>query len=264
MYDYRRARDWVFGLRREGDRVIGPFETTTTARERLLLLALIEFAPNIAPALGTLAAMTKTDVRTVRRLLRSCELKGLLRVELRPGANSRYVLTLDPGLTVTPGTAPSHPGHSAPPDCTPPLALCPPSPGTAPGLPRAQRPPKQTTEAVNKADNGISRAARLPKPKRAATPRPETWTPTDAHRAYAKQHGLDLDHQAHLFQSHHDSKGNLFVNWNAAFSTWLANALSFGPRNGPRRAVAPVQRGLAPGLDAATMGKPDWMNGGDE
>jgi hypothetical protein len=254
MYDYRAARDWVFGLRREGDRVIGPFETTTTARERLLLLALIEFAPNIAPAVGTLAAMTKTDERTVRRLLRSCEMKGLLRIEARPGANSRYVLTLEA----------SDPGHSAPPDTMPPLALRQATPGTAPGLPRAQRPPKQTSKADKKADKGISRAPRLPKAKRAATARPEAWTPTDAHRTYAKQHALNLDHEALRFQSHHDSKGNLFVNWNAAFSTWLANAVSFAATGGPRRAVAPVQRGMTPEIDVATLGRADWLNGGAE
>lgn len=250
MYDYRRARDWVFGLQREGDRVvIAEVGTRATISERVLLIALIEFAPNIEPSTALLAHMVGTDERSIRRLLRSCESKGLLQVEHRPGARSRYTLTCDPGLKVPPGAQP-------------PRTQGPGTPDSESSPPRTQGPPKQTSKADKKADKSISRAARLPKPTRAPTPRPESWTPTDAHRAYAKQRGLDLDHEAHRFQSHHDSKGNLFVNWNAAFSTWLANALSFGPRNGPRRTVAPVQRGLAPGLDAATMGKPDWMNDG--
>lgn len=101
-YDYRAARDLVFGIRREGDKVIGYTRTPASIKERALLLALVEFAPNIEPSTASLATMLGTSEREVRRLLRSAEAKGLLRVELRTGHRSRYVLTCDPGHSVPP------------------------------------------------------------------------------------------------------------------------------------------------------------------
>jgi hypothetical protein len=132
-YDYRTARDLIFGIvRHEGsDRIKEITPTRATASERALLLALVEFAPNIEPSIATLAKMTAMDARSIRRLIGACKSKGLL--ELRPGlgqlATNRYTL-LDPG-------------HTAPPDIRSPDKF-----DTYPGqirhLPRTVCPPKQT------------------------------------------------------------------------------------------------------------------------
>lgn len=253
MYDYRATRDWILGLHREAEKVIGYTGNAATARERLLLLALVEFAPNIEPSTAALVSMTATDQRTVRRLLRSCEAKGLLKVVPRPGARSRYLLN------------PCDPGRCAPPDDTSSGSMCPSTPGTAPAPPRVQRPLKQATKADKKADKSVSRATRLSSPsaKPVGTSRPQDWSPTEAHEAYAAQHGLEVGHEAHQFKAHHESRGSLFVNWHAAFTTWLANGRRFAQRSRVRAStLAPPQRGLAAGLDAATMGNPSWLEEG--
>lgn len=108
-FDYRSARDHIFGIvRYEGsDKIKEVIRTSTSASERMLLLALVEFAPNIEPAIATIAKMMGMDARSVTRLVNSCREKGLLAVELRPGlgrdATNRYSL-LYPRHTVTPDT----------------------------------------------------------------------------------------------------------------------------------------------------------------
>jgi hypothetical protein len=63
--------------------------------------------------------------------------------------------------------------------------------------------------------------------KRPATRLPEDWTPTDTHRAYAKQHHLSLDGELFKFRHHATANDRRQASWNAAFSTWLANATEY-------------------------------------
>jgi hypothetical protein len=148
-FSYRRARDWVYGIVRKGGRVTGYAPTGANIREKALLLALVEFAPNIEPSTEALARMLELgtpespDEKAVRRLLQSCEAKGLLRIEHRKGRRSIYSLSFDPG-------------HSAPRQADDePRAQCPPTPGEVPPQPRAPRPLKQTSKADNKADKDL-------------------------------------------------------------------------------------------------------------
>jgi hypothetical protein len=146
-YDYRGARDRIFGIvRGEDGKVTDYVATPATMSERVLLLALIEFAPNIEPSTESLALMVGTDERSVRRLLRSCEGKGLLLVEHRTGRRSRYTITCNPGFIV-------------PPDAESPLTSSPPTPDAESSPPRTLSPPKQTTKAVKEADKKIARSA---------------------------------------------------------------------------------------------------------
>jgi hypothetical protein len=201
-YDYRAARDWVFGIRRdaETDKISGYVAMPGSTLDRAVLLALIEFAPNIEPSTAALAKMLGTSERQVRRLLRRCEQLGLLTVRKRTGKRSEYVLTMaDPGLLVLP-QEPSKPRTNSPP--TP---DCPSSP------PRTNRPPKQTSKADKKADK-ISEPFRLEgsappvacsgKPKRgkaAESKRAELIAPPGAHKqvvdcyfaAFKVQHGFE-------------------------------------------------------------------------
>lgn len=136
-YDYRGTREWIFGLSRD----------SATIKERALLLALNEFAPNIEPSTARLADMLGTSEREVRRLLSSAKAKGLLTIELRTGQRSRYRLCVDPGGYVRPT-----PADMSPPEEVEPRTPCPPTPADTSSPPRTQCPPKQSIEAVNKAD----------------------------------------------------------------------------------------------------------------
>jgi hypothetical protein len=157
-YDYRGARDRIFGIvRDEEGKVKELVQTALTMSERVLLLALVEFAPNIEPSTASLAAMCGTDERSIRRLLRSSVAKGFLTVEHRNGKRSRYTLTRNPGFSV-------------PPDAESPLTLSPPTPDAEPSPPRTLSPPKQTTKADKEAGKKSVRANARRKPSKVEAP----------------------------------------------------------------------------------------------
>lgn len=108
--------------------------------ERALLLALVEFAPCIQPSVATLGQMLGSDARVVRRLLRSCEAKGLLRVVPRSSGKghlaNHYELLCDPQLA-----APESEVRTQSPEGT----------DVESGGVRTQGPPKQTIQAANEA-----------------------------------------------------------------------------------------------------------------
>jgi hypothetical protein len=249
-YDYRQARDRIFGVTRENGKVIAFEAGATTPAERLLLLALVEFAPNIEPSTVLLARMMNVDERQVRRLLRSLEQKGRLLVEQRAGQRSRYHLTdADPGHHVPP-----NPGHGVPPDEPSPRTPCPPTPDTTSGGPRTPRPPKQTSKADKKADNDLEpfrlHSSEPPKkkaPKADRKPRvarwtriPAEWQPTPEHRALAAELGVNFDGELENFRDHEFRSPK--SDGDACFRTWLRNAKNFARgggngvhRSGPRQ-----------------------------
>ena len=64
--------------------------------------------------------------------------------------------------------------------------------------------------------------------KRPATTIPDDWQPTDTHRKYAGEKRIDLVREAFKFRNHAAANDRRQVNWNASFTTWLANAVDFG------------------------------------
>jgi hypothetical protein len=147
VYDYRGTRDRIFGIVREpgSEKMKEVIETTASITQRVLLLALVEFAPNIEPSTATLARMLGTDPRSVRRLLRSCEQKGLLKVTLRKSASNlhatnHYEILCDPGLKVPTGAESVRTVSPNPTDC-------------ASGGVRVVSPPKRTSKADKEADS---------------------------------------------------------------------------------------------------------------
>ncbi len=49
--------------------------------------------------------------------------------------------------------------------------------------------------------------------------------------------------EAARFADHHDAKGNAFADWDAAFRTWMRNAVKFrGERDANRNGAPRVQR----------------------
>lgn len=71
--------------------------------------------------------------------------------------------------------------------------------------------------------------------KRPATRMPQGWTPSENHRKYATQHGIDLSHEERQFREWVESKDQRYANWNSGFSTWLGNAKKWAtPGRGAR------------------------------
>lgn len=81
--------------------------------------------------------------------------------------------------------------------------------------------------------------------KRPETQLPPSWIPTDSHRAYAAEHGVDLDVQGQLFRAHADEKDRRAASWNGAFSRWLINAAEYQRRD--QQQVRPALRAVAGG-----------------
>lgn len=101
-YDFAGVKDRILGrIRNKSGKVTG-YSGRAKPAEAGLLMTLIEFAPNIEPSITALCLMLCSEERQIRRLIESCEKKGLLRVERRPGRRSRYII--DP-----PPICPDHP-----------------------------------------------------------------------------------------------------------------------------------------------------------
>lgn len=84
---------------------------------------------------------------------------------------------------------------------------------------------------------GTKRSKRAKAPE---VPLPIDWTPSDAHRAYATKHGLDVEIVADAMRGW--AEGRTTPSWNGTFSTWLANRVRWN-REDAKRGRAPVQQG---------------------
>lgn len=65
-----------------------------------------------------------------------------------------------------------------------------------------------------------------PESKTARHPRtklPDDWEPTEAHRVYALEHGVDIDRSARRFRENGTENGTESRNWNQKFQSWLEN-----------------------------------------
>lgn len=79
----------------------------------------------------------------------------------------------------------------------------------------------------------VKREAKASPKKRRRKPEvelPEGWVPSDKNIEDAQSKGLskeEIDHEADKFRNHHHSKQSLFRDWDAAWRTWVANAIKF-------------------------------------
>jgi len=79
----------------------------------------------------------------------------------------------------------------------------------------------------------VDKAARLPSSK----PFPTDWHPRNHEAASALASGLNCTAELAAFRDHHTAKGSRFTDWDAAFRTWLRNAVKFSTnRSGPQKA----------------------------
>jgi len=70
---------------------------------------------------------------------------------------------------------------------------------------------------------------------------PPDWEPTDAHRAFAAKHQLNLDLEVAAFRGW--AEGKTLVSWNGTFTTRLANQAKWDlQRRGTGRGAPVIQR----------------------
>jgi hypothetical protein len=75
---------------------------------------------------------------------------------------------------------------------------------------------------------GSEPAAKSPRGKsKRSSACPVGWSPRPEERAVAATTGLNCDAEAAHFQDHHAAKGSRFLDWDAAFRTWLRNGAKF-------------------------------------
>ena len=82
-----------------------------------------------------------------------------------------------------------------------------------------------------------------PKPKR-ATSLPENWVPSDKNIADALSKNLShnqIQIEGENFRDHHTARGTTFKNWDAAWRTWVGNAIKYAAG----RNSASQRRGMA-------------------
>lgn len=104
-------------------------------------------------------------------------------------------------------------------------------------------PPTSASTSTSKppvVEGGVGGEDPEPTRKRAAQ-LSDDWEPGDGHRTYAAEQQLDLDAEAEQFRDHHRAKGSTMKDWDAAFRTWLRNAVKFGNRRSPQ---SPPERRL--------------------
>lgn len=68
---------------------------------------------------------------------------------------------------------------------------------------------------------------------------PDGFSPSEEGRQKAVQAGLDSDAELAKFRDHHAAKGSLMADWDAAWRTWIGNAVQFGRAKQPTAHVKP-------------------------
>ncbi len=58
------------------------------------------------------------------------------------------------------------------------------------------------------------------------------WRPNRQGYAFAEQRGVDIGIEGPRFMNHHQAKGTLMLDWDAAWRTWCLNAVKFGSATG--------------------------------
>jgi len=83
-------------------------------------------------------------------------------------------------------------------------------------------------------DHDLPPPANPKKPKRRSPkiPIPDDWAPGPEHAKRASENGLSLSLEATKFRAHAEAQDRRAVRWGAAFTTWLANAVTYRQERG--------------------------------
>ncbi len=214
--------------------------------ERLLALALADCAnpdgTRIFPSVETLAEKTRQSVRSVQYQLRRMEESGwLILVSAGNGGRSmtrEYRISLDwiKGAEIAPiQKGAIHDEKGATDDTK----------GCNPEQETVQRvaPANNRHRTISEPSLNRSAAAAPAKPNRGCA-LPTSFEPDQTAVDMATKSGIDLQAELANFLDHHTARGTVFKCWQAAFRTWLRNAVKFGQRgagSGARRG-APEMR----------------------
>ena len=120
-------------------------------------------------------------------------------------------------------------------------------------LPSASRTQTVLEPSLNQEEPLIVSPAQK-KPRRRSCELPEGWVPSERNLSDARKKHLteqEISHEADQFANHHRSKGTQFVDWDAAWRTWVGNVSKYRGRGG--MAGAPFPSGYGQGGSIASI-----------
>ena len=98
----------------------------------------------------------------------------------------------------------------------------------------AQRIPESNASSNAEKRREEKRTIEVPKGtssrKKPATPLPDTWQPSDAHRTKANELGVNLNLETQKFVAHAQANDRRQADWNQAFTQWLLKASEYASR----------------------------------
>ena len=205
-----------------------------------LLIALAERASDDGtgawPSVSWLAKRMNRSTRSVLRGLERLKEQGLI----RPGdqelvshyAANRRPVVYDVIMSSNGGdkTVTSEPVRG---DSSDHLGVTPDVTQTVPSLLRKETVGEKPSDADASALN--LDVAPVLRPKRKTTALPDDWAPSGKHHQLSMELGFTRDrtkHEAEQFRDRALAKGERYLDWDAAFRTWLRNAKKFDDRNG--------------------------------
>jgi hypothetical protein len=115
----------------------------------------------------------------------------------------------------------------------------------SPANPELERVNKKEVSKKNRTDEDSASATSSsrrtrPKTDKRATTLPADWQPTDTHRTYAEDNGLNLIFEVEQFRSWHLSQGSKYVDWGQAFWTRLRGQVHRRVQRGDGRYPLPL------------------------
>jgi hypothetical protein len=170
--------------------------------EKMVLMSLCDHANDEGlcwPSVATLCRKTSKSERTVQMALRWLEENGYFRRDCRNGTSAKYIL--DPRKICTPAKS---------------------------------APPQDFPDTPAKSAPKPSRTVKTKREKAQAHPLPDDFEPEPfgaGTKSRAVEDGWppgERAHQLEHFRAHHRKKGDCFVDWQAAWSTWVLNNRKFG------------------------------------
>jgi hypothetical protein len=216
------------------------FRSDLRSAEKVVALDLLDhWSPrnHVFPSINRLAAWTSLDRTTVMRALDALKAReAIVVIQGEPGKANRYELGQLSLLA-------AHQSHYSTGRATRPVAprgLKQSRHATGVVAPCDSKEPREGTQQRNPLESAPAQPSSptegaAKRPQRAKTPEvplPLDWQPTEAHRAFATKHGLDLELEVVGFRGW--AEGRSAMSWNGTFTTRLANQAKWNrPRASP-------------------------------